>query len=64
LVIDAPNITDADDAKVQDALTKVKGVDARKSQAKKGEIHVKLDDKGGAKLTEIQAALKEAKLIK
>jgi hypothetical protein len=48
----------ADEKKVQEALATVKGVDAKKSAVKKGEIHVKLDDKGGAKLADIQTALK------
>jgi copper chaperone CopZ len=51
--------TGADEKKVQQALQKVKGVDAKKSSVKRGEIHVKLDDKGGAKLADIKEALKD-----
>lgn len=43
---------------VSESLAKVKGVDAKASKAEKGEIHVKLDDKGGAKLSDIKTALK------
>jgi len=59
LVLPAPKITDANAKKVADALKGLKGVDAAASRADlaKKEIHVKLDDRGGAKLADIEKAL-------
>jgi copper chaperone CopZ len=62
LVLTAAKVTDEQAGKVADALGKIKGVDAAKSKAdpKTSEVRVKLDDKGGAKLADIKAALKDA----
>jgi len=59
LVVKAPGLTEDNAEKVSDALKDVKGVDAKESKAnvKKKEIHVKLDDKGGAKCADIKKAL-------
>ena len=59
LVLPAPHITTANAKKVADALKGLKGVDAAASRADvaKKEIHVKLDDRGGAKLADIEKAL-------
>jgi hypothetical protein len=59
LIVDAPGLTDANAKGVADALKNVKGVDAAKSKAnvKDQKIYVRLDDKGGAHLAEIQKAL-------
>jgi hypothetical protein len=59
LVLPAPHVTNALAKKVADALKGLKGVDATASRADvaKKEIHVKLDDRGGAKLADIEKAL-------
>jgi hypothetical protein len=59
LVLPAPKMTAANAKKVVDALKGLKGVDAAASRADlaKKEIHVKLDDQGGAKLADIEKAL-------
>ncbi len=59
LVVAAGKLTEDNAEKVADALKDVKGVDAKASKAevKKKEIHVKLDDKGEAKLADIKKAL-------
>ena len=59
LVVDAPSLTKGNAEKVEAALKDVKGVDAKasKAQVKSKEIHVKLADKGGAKLADIKKAL-------
>lgn len=59
LVIAAVALTDENAKTLADALKDVKGVDAGSSKAdvSKKEIHVKLNDKGGAKLADIQKAL-------
>ena len=59
LVLEAKGLTEAAAKKLPDALAKVKGVDAKMSKAEvKGkEIHIRLDDKGGAKLDDIKKAL-------
>jgi len=54
----------ATEQKVQEALRKVKGVDAMASKVVRGEIHVKLSDQGGAKLADIRNALRLAGLIR
>jgi hypothetical protein len=64
LVLPAPGQSAANNTKVHDALANVKGVNAKASNAEKDEIHVKLDDSGGAKLAEIKTALKNAGLTK
>ncbi len=46
---------------VKKALQDVKGVDAKASTVKGGNVQVKLSDKGGAKLADIKKALAGAK---
>jgi copper chaperone CopZ len=59
LIIEVKALTDANAKKVGDALSKVKGVDAKASKGVVAEkaIYVKLSDEGGAKLAEIKKAL-------
>ena len=59
LVLPAPKMTAANAQKVVDALKGLKGVDTAASRADvaKKEIHVKLEDQGGAKLEDIEKAL-------
>ena len=59
LVLSAPKISDAIAKKIPEALKGVKGVNAAGSRADfaKKEIHVKLDDQGGAKFADIEKAL-------
>ena len=45
---------------LQEALGKVKGVDAKGSTVEKDGIYIKLSDKGGAKLADITEAVKGA----
>lgn len=59
LILPAPKISDANAKKIGDALKNVKGVDAAASRADvaKKTIHVKLDDRGGARIADIEHAL-------
>lgn len=59
LILDAPGLSAGNAGKVADALKDVKGVEAKdsKADAKKKEIMVQLDPKGGAKLADIKKAL-------
>jgi hypothetical protein len=59
LVVEASGLTEDNAKKLQGALKDVKGVEPKTTNAdvKKKEIHVKLDDKGGAKLADIKKAL-------
>jgi len=61
LVLPAPHLTANNAKKVADAIKGLKGVDAAASRADvaKKEIHVKLDDQGGAKLADIEKALSD-----
>jgi hypothetical protein len=60
LVVTVKGVTKADTDKVRKALQDVKGVVAKESTVQKGEVHVALDNDGGAKLEEINKALKKA----
>jgi copper chaperone CopZ len=59
LVLPASDLKKGDAKKVSAALKKVKGVNAKATHTSIAdkEIHVKLDDKGGAKLADIKKAL-------
>ncbi len=59
LILEAPAVTKEDAKRISAALKDVKGVEAKgtHTDVKKKEIHVKLSDKGGAKLADIQKAL-------
>ncbi len=57
--VKAPSLSSDNVKKVRDALKDVKGVDVKNTHCnvEKEEISVKLDDKGGAKLADINKAL-------
>jgi hypothetical protein len=59
LILKAPSLTKENAKGVADALKGVKGVNAKQSRADVDEqmIYVRLNDKGGAKLSDIQKAL-------
>jgi hypothetical protein len=61
VVVEVKGLTKDDSKKVQDALKDVKGVVAKDSRAEKDQAIVELDDKGGAKMSEIKKALEKVK---
>jgi copper chaperone CopZ len=57
VVVPVNGLTKDDSAKVQKALEGVKGVLAKEARADNGQAIVVLDEKGGAKMSEIKKAL-------
>jgi copper chaperone CopZ len=63
LVVPAAGLSNKNADRVMNALKKVKGVNVKASEVdlKKKEIHVRLDEKGGARLADIDKALENYK---